>query len=73
MTAPFNPHPHPLIWLIVIGMLGFAIAMPFARREDWLGWISFLAIAGFAVLLWSVLIVGLCIRFLEWRRSRRNE
>ena len=73
MTAPLNPHPHPLIWAILIGMVGFAIAMPFARREDLLGWISFMAIAGFAIFLWATLIVGLSIRLVEWLRNKRGE
>jgi len=72
MTAPFNPHPHPLIWAILIGMIGVAIAMPFVRREDWLGWVSFIAITGFAVFLWVTLIVGFSVRVVEWIRSKRH-
>jgi len=69
MTAPFNAHPQPVQWAIILGLPLVALAMPFARRDDWIGWAAFLVIASYAVFLWVVLIVGLSLRFLEWYRG----
>ncbi len=49
MIAPFNPHPHPKQWAIVLGLPVVALATPFARRDDRIGQTAFLVIASHAV------------------------
>lgn len=58
MTAPFAPPPtrrQLLIWFI---LCAFAIAMPFVRREDWMGTIAFAIVTGCAIGVWAILIYG---------------
>ena len=66
MTAPFAP---PLPWevkAIVLGSLAVAVAMPFARRNDWVGWIAFTTLAAAAV--------GIVLLFIRavWRNFVRQ-
>jgi hypothetical protein len=67
-------HPHPIQWLVVIGIIAVAIAIPFRRRDDWLGWIGLLTIAAVAIGLWGALIWSFIQSVIEWwrNRSRRN-
>ncbi len=71
MTAPFNPHPHPLIWAFVVGLAVVVMASPFGRRDDWLGWISLLAVAAAAVFMWATLISGLAMQIAKWFKNKR--
>lgn len=70
MTAPFAPPPHPVVWTITIGLIAVTVALPFARRDDWLGWLALCTIAGVSILLWAILIVGLLGRIVAWYRDR---
>ena len=72
MTAPFAPPPSTPQITIVIAIIAFAIAMPFARHPDWIGWIAFLTITASAVALWSLLIWGIGRAIVEWWRKRRD-
>lgn len=64
MTAPFAPPPHPVL-LIVIGVaICFAAAMPFVRRDDWLGWAAFAVMIAVNMILWGVLLRA------AWQRIR---
>ena len=54
LTRPITPG---LIFVMLILPL-MALAMPFARREDWIGWVAFLTICLGAVGLWVLLIFG---------------
>ncbi len=66
MTAPFSSHPPPLVWLIAIGTISMAIAIPFGRRDDWLGWLAFLWMASFAIALSAILIFGIARNVVAW-------
>lgn len=70
MTAPFSPHPPPLVWFIVIGILSVPIAMPLGRRNDWLGWLALLWVAGFAIALCAILVFGIVSNVVAWYRTR---
>ena len=65
MTAPFAPPPPREVYWVVGGMVVFAAAMPFARREDWLGWTALLIVGGLAAGLWGLMIVRAVQRFRE--------
>lgn len=54
-------------------MLGVAIALPFARRDDLLGWLSFFAVAVFAVSLWALMILASIRTLLAWFRDKPIE
>jgi len=58
MTPPRTRPITPGLLFVMIGMLATAIAMPFVRREDWIGWIAFGIVAVFAIGLWALLIRG---------------
>lgn len=70
MTAPFAPPPSRPVLFVLVAMGVTAVAAPFGRREDWLGWVAFLAIAACAVGIWALLIWGFARTFLESRRKR---
>lgn len=70
MTAPFAPPPSRPVLFVLFAMGVMAIAMPFGRREDWLGWVAFLAIAACAVGIWGLLILGFTRAFLGRRRKQ---
>jgi nitrate reductase NapE component len=69
MTAPFAPPPKRFFHVFLAGALAVAVAAPFARRDDAIGWIAFLTIAAAAVGLWGVLTVGF-VRGILRRRER---
>lgn len=70
MTAPFAPPIARPVLFVLFAMGVMAIAAPFARREDWLGWVAFLAMAVCTLGVWGLLIMGLARAFLESRRKR---
>lgn len=73
MTAPFAPPP-PRPVIVVLILLGlFVIALPFGRREDWLGWVAFLVIAAVAVTLWGILLWGVVRKIIEHRQNRAKQ
>jgi hypothetical protein len=72
MTAPFAPPPSQLQVIFTVGLIAFAIAMPFVRREDGIGWIAFLASAAFAVGLWVMLLWGMARAILRWWHGERD-
>jgi hypothetical protein len=41
MTAPFAPPPSRTTLIILIGLVAAALAAPFARRENAMGWFAF--------------------------------
>ena len=69
MTAPFAPPPPREVWWIMATLAVLTLAKPFGRRENWLGWVSFLVICAVAAGLGGLLIVGAIRRFCEWRRG----
>ena len=72
MTAPMT---RPVTWemvLVLVSMVVVAIALPFARREDWTGRVAFLAIAVSVLGVWGLLIRGLTRAFLTWWRNRSD-
>jgi hypothetical protein len=69
VTAPFSPHRSRLLWLVCFGAIAVAVSSPFARREDWLGWLSFAVVAAFAVFLWAILAIGGARAALAWCRD----
>jgi hypothetical protein len=72
MSAPFAPPPHPVVWFVVTGIILVAIAMPFGRRDDWLGWVAFVLVWVVALGLWTLLIGGALRTFIEWYRDKPN-
>ena len=62
MTAPFAPPPSRAILAVVATMLAVAIAAPFARRDDWMGWIAFVTLVAANAVLWGLLVWGLIRR-----------
>jgi hypothetical protein len=73
MTVPFLHQPMPLARFLSIGLLVVAIAMPFGRRNDLLGWVAFLWIAFFALALWVILIIGVARSVLAWYRDKPSD
>jgi len=70
MTAPFAPPPSRAFVLVTFGLAAVAIAMPFVRRNDWIGWIAFLTFVVVAIGLWMILIWGFARAAIEWWRNR---
>lgn len=70
MIPLFGPPPSPIVIWVVIGFLVVAVAIPFGRRDDWIGWTAFLAIALAAIGMWVLLIWGWTRAFIEWWRKR---
>ena len=68
MTPPLTPPTRPLA-IIVIGTIAVAIAMPFAQRDDWIGWIALATIGAAAVGLWALLICGFTRAIIQWWRD----
>lgn len=64
MTAPLAPPPSRLGLSVIMALTCVAAAIPFGRREDWLGWLAFLVVAAAAAWVWGVLLWGL------WRSAR---
>lgn len=54
-------------------MLGVAIALPFARRDDLLGWLSIFVMLAFAVGLWAFLVFASIRTLLAWCRDKPIE
>jgi hypothetical protein len=54
-------------------MIAVVVALPFARRGGWLGWLALVVMAGVAVLLWAAIAIGATRTFLAWRRDRPIE
>lgn len=69
MTAPLTPQPSWPAAVILICGVAVAIAMPFGRRTDFVGWAAFLTIAAAAIGLWGLLIYGFCRAFAQWLRK----
>lgn len=72
MTAPFAPPPSRPMLAVLAATLLLVVAMPFGRREDWLGWAAFAAFIAANVLLWGVLTVRAAGAALDWRRDRHG-
>lgn len=72
MTAPLAPPPTRIFWIIHAVLACFALALPFARRPDWLGHLAFGVIAICAIVLWTLLLWGIGRQVLEHFRSRRD-
>ena len=70
MTAPFAPPPSRPLIAVVVAMLAVAVAMPFARRDDWSGWAAFVTLIAANAVLWGLLIRGLIRR---WREPPASE
>ena len=68
MTRPMGP-----MLIIVGGCLAVILVIPFARRDDLLGAISFGVITSVAVLFWSLLIAGMIRRMLAAWRTNDSE
>ena len=73
MTAPLSPHPPRIVWLICLGLVATTIALPFARRDGLLGWLSLVVPAGVGVILWAVLAIGAARALVAWRRDKPLE
>lgn len=67
-----SPHFPWQMKAILIATVAVAIAMPFGRREDWIGWLAFLVMAASAVGLWAILIWGFTQRIIDWWRGRSD-
>jgi hypothetical protein len=65
VTAPFAPPPSRSVVAVLAAMLAMMAVLPFARRDDWLGWIAFATIAAANVVLWGLLARGLIRRWRE--------
>jgi hypothetical protein len=48
----------------------FPIALPFGRRDDWIGWIAFSVVAGITIGIWALLIRGMALNKIRWWRDR---
>lgn len=70
MTAPLAPSPSPAVWTVVGFMVAVAIVIPFARRDDWLGWLAFLVVFAANVVIWGLLLWAFVRAALEWHRGR---
>lgn len=72
MTPPLT---RPITWeikAIYLGLLAFAIVIPFGRRHDWLGRVAFTIIFLLCTGLWALLIWGMIMNVRQWWRSRRR-
>jgi hypothetical protein len=69
MTPPQTRPLTPALLFVIVGSLAMAVAMPYVRREDWIGWIAFGTIVVFAIGLWVLLIRG----FVRELRARWRE
>jgi ABC-type uncharacterized transport system permease subunit len=58
--------------MILLGIVAVAVAMPFGRREDWLGWTVFLTMAAVAAGLWGLVLCGFARAILQRRRSKSD-
>ena len=67
MTAPFAPPPSKPVLAVVGAMIVVSIALPFGRRNDWIGTVALVASAAATVVVWGLLIWGL-VR--NWREGR---
>jgi hypothetical protein len=65
VTAPFAPPPSRSVIAVLAAMLAVMAVIPFARREDWLGWIAFGTVIAANVLLWGLLAWGVVRRWNE--------
>jgi hypothetical protein len=73
MAARFSSLPPLLVWFLSIGAFLSAVAIPFGRRNDWLGWIALLLIAFFAICIWAMLIIGITKSVLAWYRDKPGD
>ena len=72
MTSPFAPPPTRRMIAVLVAMLLLFVAMPFGRRDDWLGWAAFAAFIAANALLWGVLILRAGEALLDWWRNRNG-
>jgi hypothetical protein len=59
MTAPFAPPPPRAVWIVLGLMVCVAAVLPFARRNDWIGWSAFVVIAAANAALCGMLLWGI--------------
>ena len=70
MSAPFAPPPPGEVKAIVLGILAIVVSVPFAKRDDWVGWIAFSTLAASAVSIWVLFIRGVWHNTIRWWRRR---
>lgn len=71
--GPFlYPHFPWQVRAILIAMVAVAVAMPFGRREDWIGLLAFLIVWTSAIGLWALVIGRFLQKILEWWRHRSD-
>jgi hypothetical protein len=71
MSRPFSAHLAPQVfWFIAIAFVLTAVAIPFAKRDDWIGWIARLWIAALAIALSTMLIIGTVRAAIAWYRDK---
>lgn len=66
MTAPFAPPPSRLQVAVLLGMLVFAIAAPFAKRPGWIGGVALAVITLLGMGLWGILLWGFGTAIRRW-------
>jgi hypothetical protein len=57
---------------VVVAMLGVVVALPFARREGWAGWVALVMIGAAAVVMWGLILRGLWSGGIIPGRRRRD-
>ncbi|MFH1921339.1 MAG: hypothetical protein ABIP48_15850 [Planctomycetota bacterium] len=57
----------------MLGIIVVGVIMPFATRDDWIGWVALLMIAAFTIALWALLISGLARSMIEWWRNQSGK
>lgn len=70
MTAPFAPPPTWEAKAIASGTMAVAVAAPYARRDDGVGWFAFSIIVAGALAFWTVCARGMVLNAIRWWRSR---
>jgi hypothetical protein len=63
----------PVTWEVkslLVGVLVLVIAIPFGRREDWIGWLALFAVLACAMGMWALLIRGIVFHTPQWWRRR---
>jgi hypothetical protein len=64
VTAPFAPPPSRTIIAFLVALFAAMAAVPFARREDWLGWVAFATLVAANLVMWGLFLRGV------WRNWR---
>lgn len=69
MTPPMTRPMGPML-IILGGGIAVGLAIPFARRDDWLGWFSLAVVAIVSVFFWSMYLLGIIRQLLTaWRNE----